>query len=164
LNSSVSRLHNLLYSRDGSGETRVATPIRNPTEPRHPDLEKPLVYGVGDVHGMSDLLSHLLVEIKADAASYGRAAKVVFLGDVVNRGAKTKQVLDRLVAGLYLNRIRSASVKWASLWSYRRSVQRRSASTIGIDRATHPRPDANAAGPPGAVRHGSAAAAVIRSE
>jgi len=111
LNSSVSRLHNLLYSRDGSGETRVATPIRNPTEPRHPDLEEPLVYGVGDVHGMSDLLSHLLVEIKADAASYGRAAKVVFLGDVVNRGAKTKQVLDRLVAGLYLNRTRSASVK-----------------------------------------------------
>jgi serine/threonine protein phosphatase 1 len=48
---------------------------------------------------MSDLLSHLLVEIEADAASYGRAATVVFLGDVVNRGSRTKQVLDRLVAG-----------------------------------------------------------------
>jgi serine/threonine protein phosphatase 1 len=63
------------------------------------DLESPLVYGVGDVHGMNDLLSHLLVEIEADSAAYGRAATVVFLGDVVNRGAKTKQVLDRLLAG-----------------------------------------------------------------
>lgn len=68
------------------------------TERCQTDL-RPLVYGVGDVHGMSDLLAHLLVQIEADSAACGQPALVVFLGDVVNRGAKTRQVLDRLMAG-----------------------------------------------------------------
>lgn len=58
-----------------------------------------LVYGIGDVHGMNDLLASLLVAIEADAAALGLPATVVFLGDVVNRGAQTRQVLDRLMAG-----------------------------------------------------------------
>jgi serine/threonine protein phosphatase 1 len=58
-----------------------------------------LVYGIGDVHGMNDLLASLLAAIEADAAGRGLPATVVFLGDVVNRGAQTRQVLDRLVAG-----------------------------------------------------------------
>ena len=95
----MSQIRPRVYRWEGSEEAGVATPVRNPAEPRLSDLDEPLVYGVGDVHGMSDLLSHLLNEIEADAASYGRPATVVFLGDVVNRGSKTKQVLDRLVAG-----------------------------------------------------------------
>jgi serine/threonine protein phosphatase 1 len=63
-----------------------------------PDDES-LVYGIGDVHGMDDLLASLLVAIESDAASYGLPATVVFLGDLVNRGPQTRQVLDRLVAG-----------------------------------------------------------------
>jgi serine/threonine protein phosphatase 1 len=58
-----------------------------------------LVYAVGDVHGMNDLLVRLLTAIEADAAERGLPATVVFLGDVVNQGAQTRQVLDRLVAG-----------------------------------------------------------------
>jgi serine/threonine protein phosphatase 1 len=48
---------------------------------------------------MNDLLLHLLAEIEVDSAACGRAATVVFVGDVVNRGPQTKQVLDRLLAG-----------------------------------------------------------------
>jgi serine/threonine protein phosphatase 1 len=58
-----------------------------------------LLYAIGDVHGMNDLLVRLLAAIEADAAERGLPATVVFLGDVVNRGAQTRQVLDRLVAG-----------------------------------------------------------------
>jgi serine/threonine protein phosphatase 1 len=58
-----------------------------------------LIYAVGDVHGMGDLLSSLLFEIEADSSARNLPATVVFLGDVVNRGAKTRQVLDLLVAG-----------------------------------------------------------------
>jgi serine/threonine protein phosphatase 1 len=58
-----------------------------------------LIYGIGDVHGMNDLLAGLLAAIEADATALGLSAIVVFLGDVVNRGAQTRQVLDRLVAG-----------------------------------------------------------------
>jgi serine/threonine protein phosphatase 1 len=58
-----------------------------------------LLYAIGDVHGMNDLLARLLAAIEADASHRGLPATVVFLGDVVNRGAQTRQVLDRLVAG-----------------------------------------------------------------
>jgi serine/threonine protein phosphatase 1 len=58
-----------------------------------------LVYGVGDVHGMNDLLVSLLAAIEADADARGLPATLVFLGDVVNRGTQTRQVLDRLMAG-----------------------------------------------------------------
>lgn len=58
-----------------------------------------LIYGIGDVHGMNDLLTVLLAAIEVDAAARGLPATIVFLGDVVNRGAQTRQVLDRLVAG-----------------------------------------------------------------
>jgi serine/threonine protein phosphatase 1 len=58
-----------------------------------------LIYAIGDVHGMNDLLVRLLAAIEADAGERGLPATVIFLGDVVNRGAQTRQVLDRLVAG-----------------------------------------------------------------
>lgn len=79
----------------------VAPSVTNPVNPAgRPQADaEPLVYGVGDVHGMNDLLSHLLAEIEADSTIWGQPATVVFLGDVVNRGTQTRQVLDRLLAG-----------------------------------------------------------------
>lgn len=62
-------------------------------------LTAPLVYAIGDIPGMDDLLAGMLARIEADASRRGLAATVVFLGDVVNRGLQTRQVLDRLVAG-----------------------------------------------------------------
>jgi serine/threonine protein phosphatase 1 len=54
-------------------------------------------YGVGDIHGMRRLLDDLLALIEADAG--GDSAVVVFLGDLVNRGPASRQVLERLIEG-----------------------------------------------------------------
>jgi serine/threonine protein phosphatase 1 len=58
------------------------------------------VYAVGDVHGRADLLAEMLVRIVEDAASRrnGRQARLVFLGDYVDRGERSRNVLDLLVA------------------------------------------------------------------
>lgn len=56
-------------------------------------------YGVGDIHGMRGLLDNLLDLIEADAAASDERAVVVFLGDLVNRGPSSRQVLERLMEG-----------------------------------------------------------------
>ena len=92
------RMRGLPAADAPAGLAQSVTNGANPVAPPQADHE-PLVYGVGDVHGMNDLLSDLLAEIEADSAIWGHPATVVFLGDVVNRGAQTRQVLDRLIAG-----------------------------------------------------------------
>ena len=54
-------------------------------------------YVVGDVHGRLDLLDELLDEIHRDIAQRP-AAKIllVFLGDLIDRGPKSAQVVERL--------------------------------------------------------------------
>jgi serine/threonine protein phosphatase 1 len=96
VDATISRVQHLPLPDDRVGRPQSAPSSISPWEPPVADT---LVYGVGDVHGMADLLSHLLAEIEADSALYGQPATVVFLGDVVNRGAQTRQVLDRLIAG-----------------------------------------------------------------
>ncbi len=55
------------------------------------------LYAVGDVHGRDDLLGDLLAQIEADSARRGRARLViVFLGDLVDRGPSSRQVVERL--------------------------------------------------------------------
>ena len=58
-----------------------------------------IVYAIGDIHGMDDLLARMLVAIAADMPDKTTPYTVVFLGDVVNRGPQTRQVLQRLIAG-----------------------------------------------------------------
>jgi serine/threonine protein phosphatase 1 len=55
------------------------------------------VYAIGDVHGRDDLLEHLLAAIEADSSQRGPAKLVlVFLGDLIDRGASSKEVVERL--------------------------------------------------------------------
>lgn len=56
------------------------------------------VYAVGDIHGRHDLLDLMFEKIAADHTSRddGRQLRVVFLGDYVDRGDHTSDVLDRL--------------------------------------------------------------------
>lgn len=66
----------------------------------HPSPSGPAgfrAYAVGDVHGRLDLLDLLLAKIQADIAGR-RPAKnlVIFLGDLVDRGPQSAQVVERL--------------------------------------------------------------------
>jgi serine/threonine protein phosphatase 1 len=54
------------------------------------------VYAIGDIHGRLDLLDALLAAIEADDARRGPAqARIIFLGDLIDRGPSSAQVVDR---------------------------------------------------------------------
>lgn len=56
------------------------------------------VYAVGDIHGCLGKLDALMEKLEADAEGFGGKVRLVFLGDYLNRGPSSKQVLDMLVA------------------------------------------------------------------
>jgi len=58
---------------------------------RHP------VYAIGDIHGELDLLHDAIGKIERDG---GDDAHVVFVGDYVDRGPQSREVLDYLIDGL----------------------------------------------------------------
>ena len=54
-------------------------------------------YAIGDVHGRLDLLERLLDRIAADnAARAPSRTTLIFLGDLIDRGPRSAQVVDRL--------------------------------------------------------------------
>jgi serine/threonine protein phosphatase 1 len=56
------------------------------------------VYAIGDIHGRADLLEGLLLQIDADCKRYpSNRPIVVFLGDYIDRGPASKEVLDLLL-------------------------------------------------------------------
>jgi serine/threonine protein phosphatase 1 len=57
------------------------------------------VYAVGDIHGRADLLIRLLDDIRADIArgEYEGRPILIFLGDYVDRGFQSKEVIDVLL-------------------------------------------------------------------
>jgi len=56
------------------------------------------VYAVGDIHGRLDLLDNLLRQVEDDDAVRGPAeTTVIFLGDLVDRGPDSAQVVQRLL-------------------------------------------------------------------
>ncbi|MDU9004126.1 metallophosphoesterase family protein [Sedimentitalea todarodis] len=54
------------------------------------------IYAVGDIHGQLDYLEAALDLISADG---GEDAEIVFLGDLVDRGPKSRSVIERLMDG-----------------------------------------------------------------
>jgi serine/threonine protein phosphatase 1 len=57
------------------------------------------IYAVGDIHGRADLLGALLARIDADLQRRPIARPIqVFLGDYIDRGPQSRQVLDLLIA------------------------------------------------------------------
>ena len=56
------------------------------------------IYVIGDIHGRADLLRQMHGMILADAADRGsRRPVVVYLGDYVDRGLESRQVMDLLI-------------------------------------------------------------------
>lgn len=54
-------------------------------------------YAIGDVHGRLDLLDQLMAAIDADTAARGPAeTHLVFLGDLIDRGANSAGVVERV--------------------------------------------------------------------
>jgi serine/threonine protein phosphatase 1 len=56
------------------------------------------VYAVGDVHGRADLLEQVFAQIDADLAAYPRCKPLqIFLGDYIDRGPSSREVIERLI-------------------------------------------------------------------
>src|SRR5438105_739703 len=72
------------------------------TRGKHPSAKLPSdvrIYAVGDIHGRLDLLEQLLSRIDSHLAANPIAQPVdVFLGDYVDRGPASRDVIDRLIA------------------------------------------------------------------
>ncbi len=62
--------------------------------------EGQLVYAIGDIHGEADLLRKLLVKLRIDADNHAQRAAItlIFLGDYLDRGPDSRQVLDILTS------------------------------------------------------------------
>ncbi len=54
------------------------------------------IYCIGDIHGRDDLLRTLLNTIAKDAASYSGQKTLIFLGDYIDRGMHSKEVIETL--------------------------------------------------------------------
>jgi len=57
-----------------------------------------LVYAIGDIHGRLDLLDVLLSNIEEDCRAFEEKPTVVLLGDYIDRGPASRQVIDRIVS------------------------------------------------------------------
>lgn len=60
------------------------------------------VYAIGDVHGRADLLVKLLEDLRADVERGGFEGRpiLVFLGDYIDRGFQSKDVIDILLGDM----------------------------------------------------------------
>jgi len=64
------------------------------------------IYAIGDIHGQLDELNRVLDLVERDG---GPEARIVFLGDYVDRGPASRAVIDRLIEG------RAAHRNWTYL-------------------------------------------------
>ncbi|MEM7508627.1 MAG: metallophosphoesterase family protein [Pseudomonadota bacterium] len=56
------------------------------------------VYAVGDIHGRFDLLGEIIDKILQDAGDFDGVPQIVFLGDHIDRGESSREVLEFLMA------------------------------------------------------------------
>lgn len=57
------------------------------------------IYAIGDIHGRHDLAERLVEQIFSDASRFddGRRIRLIFLGDYIDRGDHSREVLECLV-------------------------------------------------------------------
>ncbi len=65
--------------------------------PAKPSQTQRLVYAVGDIHGRLDLFEAMLTELRGDAEASGERPVVVLLGDYIDRGPSSHDVIERIL-------------------------------------------------------------------
>lgn len=78
---------------------RLLSLFRKPEPPKAPARVPPAtrVYAIGDIHGRADLLERMEALIDADAVNAPERRVIIFLGDYIDRGLESAQVIDRLI-------------------------------------------------------------------
>lgn len=72
---------------------KIAEPALIPSVP-----EGQRVYAIGDIHGRDDLFAEMIALIERDLAEKPAEATLILLGDLIDRGPGSKQVIDRAIA------------------------------------------------------------------
>jgi len=87
----------MIGTRDG-GVRRLMSGWRRSrsSEPTVPADSR--IYAIGDIHGRADLLAVLHRMIRADAEQAPARRVVVYLGDYVDRGLRSREVIDLLLS------------------------------------------------------------------
>ena len=68
---------------------------REPARPEYPPGRR--MYCIGDIHGRADLLAELHKLIERDAETFDGTRQVLYLGDYIDRGEQSREVLDLLI-------------------------------------------------------------------
>ena len=55
------------------------------------------VYCIGDIHGRVDLLLELTIKIQQDSENFSGQKVIVYLGDFIDRGINSKEVIELLI-------------------------------------------------------------------
>lgn len=59
-----------------------------------------ITYAIGDVHGRADLLERMLDQIQTDADQRTVEYRIIFLGDIIDRGPDSRKAMDLVHATL----------------------------------------------------------------
>ena len=80
--------------------SNIINKFRKPPKPHvSPHVpENQRIYCIGDIHGRADLLEQLHEKIQSDAEKYTGKKTIVYLGDYIDRGEQSCQVIDILLS------------------------------------------------------------------
>jgi serine/threonine protein phosphatase 1 len=79
-------------SEDARSEDSLSDPIKSPSV-----STGNRIYCIGDIHGRFDLLLDIQKMIRKDVAGFEGGRKLVYLGDYIDRGDQSKQIIDLLI-------------------------------------------------------------------
>jgi len=88
-------------SRDEDGYPSHETAAKRPVTRTTAAPDGVCIYAVGDIHGRNDLLTRLVELISEDAAKLPEGVKpqIVFLGDYIDRGLQSRDVINYFTSG-----------------------------------------------------------------
>ena len=69
--------------------------LRTPAALSH---SRRLIYAIGDIHGRLDLFEAMLDKVREDAAASGERPLLILLGDYIDRGPASFDVVERILA------------------------------------------------------------------